>query len=48
MVERISNEKDLHDFIREREFASRLRNAISFCKNSLEITVTHDRAIKPE
>ena len=48
MVEKISNEKDFYDFIREREFTSRLRNAISHCKNSLEITVTHDRALKAD
>ncbi len=48
MVERISNEKDLHDFLREREITNRLRNAISHCKSALEITSTHDRALKED
>ena len=48
MVEKISNENDLREFLREREFSSRLRNAISFCKESLDITVIHDRALKAD
>ena len=48
MVERISNEKDLIEFMRERDFTDRLRNAISHCKTSLEITSTHDRALKAD
>jgi hypothetical protein len=48
MAERISNDKDLMQFLREREFSARLRNAISDCKKSLEITVTHDRALNAE
>jgi hypothetical protein len=34
--------------MKEREQASRLRNAISFCKNSLEITAVSDRNLKAE
>ena len=48
MVEKISNENGLRDFIREREFSSHLRNAISICKESLEITVIHERALKAD
>lgn len=48
MVEKISNEKDFRDFLRERELTNRLRNAISHCKNSLEITSTHDRSLKAD
>lgn len=48
MVEKISNEKDFMDYMREREFSNRLRTAISHCKQALDITVTHDRALKAD
>jgi hypothetical protein len=48
MVEKISSERDLKEFMQEREVAARLRNAISFCKYALDITVTHDRALNAE
>jgi len=48
MVERITSEKDLQDYIGEREFVARLRNAVSYCKNALEITATVDYALRPE
>lgn len=38
----------MNDFIREREFSNRLRYAITHCKNSLEITSIHDRALKED
>jgi hypothetical protein len=34
--------------LKEREFASRLRNAISFCKGSLEITAVVDHKLDGE
>jgi hypothetical protein len=48
MVERITSEADLRVFLQERELASRLRNAISFCKNSLEMQAVSDRNLKAE
>ena len=48
MVENIYSEKDFQQFLRERDLTTRLRNAISHCKSSLEITSTHDRALKEE
>ena len=48
MVERVSTEKDLIDYIGERTQTQRLRSAISFCKNALEMTHTSDRNLKAE
>lgn len=49
MVERISTQSDLKTYLGEREMAGRLREAISFCKNSLELQVhVNDRSLKAE
>lgn len=48
MVERITTEKDLQDYIHEREASVRLRQAIGFCKQALEINTVSDRNIKAE
>lgn len=49
MVERISTKADLKTFLSEREMAGRLREAISFCKNSLELQPhINDRSLKAE
>ena len=48
MVEKIATEEDFKYFLRERELTQRLRNAISFCKNSLEITATTDHKLKED
>jgi len=48
MVEKITNEADFKAFLQEREHVSRLRNAISYCKGSLEINAVSDHNLKPE
>lgn len=48
MVERISTEQDLKQYLVEREQAGRLRNAITFCKNTLELTAVNDRKLNAE
>jgi hypothetical protein len=49
MVERISTQSDLKTYLGEREMAGRLREAISFCKNSLELQPQiNDRNLKAE
>jgi hypothetical protein len=47
MVEKVSNERDLTTFLEERKLAQRLRDAISFCKNSLDLgSVLSDHNMK--
>ena len=48
MVERITTDNDLRQYLNERQQSGRLREAISFCKEALEVTATHDRALKAE
>lgn len=49
MVEKIRNESDYTRYLAERDLAVRLREAIGFCKNSLELgPVLTDRKLKPE
>ncbi len=48
MVEKITNEAEFKTFLKEREQVSRLRNAISYCKGSLEINAVSDHKLKPE
>ena len=48
MVARITNEKDFKEFIAEKTLNSRLREAIGFCKNTLEISAKSDQALKYE
>ena len=48
MVEKITNQADFQVYVKEREAAMRLRNAISFCKGSLEINAVSDHNLKPE
>jgi hypothetical protein len=48
MVEKINNSEDFKQYISEREHSHKLRTAISFCKNLLEINATNDRALKYE
>lgn len=47
MGDRIESQQDFDKFIEERQLVTRLRNAIGFCKNSLEIapTVLYDMAL---
>ncbi len=48
MVEKISTEAEFQTFIRERQLAARLRDAISFCKGALDITTVTDRKLDQE
>ncbi len=48
MVEKIATQKDFTDFIDERQQVAKLRNAISFCKDLLEINVINDRKLQYE
>lgn len=48
MVEKIQSESDFRAFLQEREQVSRLRNAMSFCKNLLEISATADESLSAE
>jgi hypothetical protein len=42
MVEKIASNADFDLFIKERILSRKLRDAISFCKNHLEIRATSD------
>lgn len=48
MVERIQSEADFKDFLKERQHVQKLRDAMTYCKNLLEITATADVILKPE
>jgi hypothetical protein len=48
MVERIRTQEDLDAFRSERQLAQRLRDAITFCKNSLELPFVHDSKLNAE
>jgi hypothetical protein len=48
MVERIRTQADFEAYIGERTIAKRLRDAISFCKTSLEVPHTHDSKLNAE
>ena len=41
-MERIENKADLDHFIQERTLAKRLRDAVGFCKNLLELDNTEE------
>lgn len=48
MVEKITSIPELEYYLGERESSHRLRSAVSFCKNLLEITAVNDRNLKSE
>jgi len=48
MVERIRTQEDLETFKAERQVAKRLREAIGFCKKSLELPFVNDLKLKAE
>lgn len=48
MVERVSSDEDFFQYLKEREFSAKLRSAIGFCKNMLEITSTTERSLQYE
>lgn len=48
MVEKITSEEEFKVFMKEREQASRLRNAVAYCKGSLEINAVSDHKLKAE
>ena len=48
MVEQINTQTEYFDFLKERKFVGRLREAIGFCKNTLEITHVYDKHLKKE
>ena len=48
MVERITTETDMLNYIDERKHTARLRDAIGFCKNTLDIKAVSDRNISEE
>ena len=45
MVEKIATEAEFHEFIKERQLAAKLRDAISFCKGALDINAVTDRKL---
>jgi hypothetical protein len=47
-MERIESQEDLLQFLAEREHVKRLRDAIGFCKDQLEITATADQQVPYE
>lgn len=48
MVEKLSTKEDLNEFIKERKLSMRMREAVGFCKQTLEITTISDRPLKYE
>ena len=48
MGERIQTHQDLAEFINERKHVLRLRDAIGFCKSTLEINALTDHKLKYE
>ena len=48
MVEKITTEAEFHEFIKERQVAAKLRDAITFCKGALEINAVTDRKLDQE
>jgi hypothetical protein len=48
MVERIRTQEDFETYKAEREVAKRLRDAITFCKSSLELPFVIDLKLKAE
>ena len=48
MAERIKSQADLEVFKAERQTAKRLRDAISFCKQTLELPFVHDSKLNAE
>ena len=48
MASKINTEKDFNSFIEERQLAYKLREAVGFCKNMLEIQTITDRVLKYE
>lgn len=48
MVEKIATEAEFHEFIKERQVAAKLRDAITFCKGALEINAVTDRKLDQE
>lgn len=45
MVEKIATEAEFQEFIKERQVAAKLRDAITFCKGALEINSVTDRKL---
>jgi len=48
MVEKVRTNEDLKTYIDERTQVYKLRDAVGFCKNLLEITAINDRHLKYE
>ena len=48
MGDKINNPQEFQQFIEERQFSGRLRNAIGYCKNLLEIKSQTDQTLKYE
>ena len=48
MGERVTNQAEFQVFLQERQLASRLRDAMGFCKDLLQITHTTDRLLSYE
>jgi hypothetical protein len=48
MGDKISSIEDLYQFIQERQHSAKLRDAISYCKNLLEIKALTDKNLKVE
>ena len=48
MVEKVQNQAEYFEFLKERKFVDRLRDAIGFCKDTLEITHVYDKHLKKE
>ena len=48
MGDRLNSNEDVYHYLREREMAGRLRNALTFCKQSLELTALSDRNLSGE
>lgn len=48
MVEKIATEQDYIAFLKEQAITDRLRDAVGFCKDLLEINATTDKNMKYE
>jgi hypothetical protein len=48
MVDKIESQEDMLYFMKERALMAKLREAIGFCKNLLEINATTDKNLKYE
>ena len=48
MVEELGSEQDLRDFREERKLAWRMREAVGYCKNELDLPAVNDRHLNYE